>query len=72
MFVQRLLHRSIPGYVNRLAGMGSMVSCLMPQSLSGQAPVNDGNSSSGSSSTAPVRNSQPTSFGGSGNKLGEC
>ena len=53
MFVQRLLNKSIPGYVNRLAGMGSMVSCLMPQALTGQAPINDnsGNTSNSNSNS---------------------
>ena len=45
-----------------------MVSCLVPQSLSGQAPVSNGD---GSSSSVQVRGSQITSFGGSGNKLGK-
>ena len=67
MFVQRLLNRSIPGFVNRLAGLGSMVSCLMPPALTGSAPVNNEGSSGGQrSSTAPA----PAPFSGAGNKLG--
>ena len=63
MFVQRLLNKSIPGYVNRLAGMGSMVSCLMPQALTGQAPINDNsgntsNSNSNSNSYSSQNSSQ--------------
>ena len=59
MFVQRLLNKSIPGYVNRLAGMGSMVSCLMPQALTGQAPINDnsGNTSNSNSNSYSSQNS---------------
>ena len=59
MFVQRLLNKSIPGYVNRLAGMGSMVSCLMPQALTGQAPINDnsGNNTNSNSNNYSSQNS---------------
>ncbi|CAM9488195.1 unnamed protein product, partial [Laminaria digitata] len=39
---EELLGKPIPGYVNRLAWMGSWFSCLMPPSMLGDAPVNDG------------------------------
>ena len=70
MFVKRLLNRSIPGYVNRLAGMGSMVSCLIPQALTGNAPVGDGSSTGhpGDSSSSSSRTAAP--FAGAGFKLG--
>ena len=68
MFVQRLLNKSIPGFVNRLAGLGSMVSCLMPPALTGSAPVNnDGGNGGQRSSTGSAA---PAPFSGSGNKLG--
>ena len=50
-FVFALLNVRIPGYVNRLANLGSMVSCLFPPSLTGQAPVGQ-DSGSGSSSNS--------------------
>jgi deubiquitinase DESI2 len=68
MFVQRLLNRSIPGFVNRLAGLGSMVSCLMPQALTGNAPVNREGQDSGTSSGSRMTASAP--FSGPGVKLG--
>ena len=48
--VRYLLGRSIPGYVNRLAGIGSFFSCLIPQSMLKDAPVDGQDSSSSSSS----------------------
>ena len=47
--VQRLTGRPIPSYVNRLAEIGGCFSCLFPPSMLGQAPVNDGSSTSPSS-----------------------
>ena len=41
-----LLGKPIPGYVNRLANIGSSVSCLIPKSLLGDSPVNESSSSS--------------------------
>jgi len=37
--VWRLLHRTIPGYVNRLADFGTCCSCLLPKKLLAEAPV---------------------------------
>ncbi len=34
-----LLDKPVPGYINRLANMGSFMSCLLPRSLTGAAPV---------------------------------
>ncbi|CAM9631115.1 unnamed protein product [Ascophyllum nodosum] len=50
---EELLGRPIPGYVNRLAWMGSYFSCLMPKSMLEDAPVNEGTSTSGFSVHAP-------------------
>ena len=72
--VNKLTGQNIPGYVNRLAFMGSFFSCLMPRDMQNQAPVNsqeDPSSSSllharGQSST--LSNFEP--FQGQGYKLG--
>ena len=48
--VKALTGKQLPGYVNRLAYMASTVSCLIPENLTNQAPVDDGSQSSGSSS----------------------
>ena len=64
---RRLLQRDVPGYVNRLAYLGSFVSCLLPASATGQAPVDavgSGSSAGGSSSGGVSR------FSGSGMSLG--
>jgi hypothetical protein len=51
-FVTKLLNKPIPGYVNRLANLGGMISCLFPPQLLSDAPVDQQqrNPSSGSSS----------------------
>jgi len=81
--VWRLLGKQLPGYVNRMAGFGAMFSCLMPQSMLKDAPV-DGNggraaasfssSSSSSSSSGPRGGAMDrgvvNAFAGSGFKLG--
>jgi hypothetical protein len=76
--VWRLLGKQLPGYVNRMAGFGAMFSCLMPQSMLKDAPV-DGNggraaASSSSSSSGPRGGAMDrgvvNAFGGSGFKLG--
>jgi hypothetical protein len=49
----RLLNKPFPGYVNRLANLGGMVSCLIPPGMLGDAPVGGqegGGGSSGGSS----------------------
>lgn len=46
-FVYNLLQIEIPGYINRMAELGSMVSCLLPPAIVGESPV--ANTSSGSS-----------------------
>ena len=78
-FCLRLLNKSIPGFVNRMANMGSMISCLLPESVTNQsAPVGDtsGNSSSGSGnshlySSRSYSSSNPVqAFQGSASKLG--
>jgi len=38
--VTRMLNKSIPGFVNRMAMIGSYFSCLLPASISNDAPVN--------------------------------
>ena len=50
--VWRLLGRSIPGHVNRLADFGVCCSCLLPKKMLEEAPVgpNAGGGSGGSSS----------------------
>lgn len=45
-FVYSLLHVRIPSYVNRLANFGDMFSCLLPPSLTNQAPVGQDNEQS--------------------------
>lgn len=52
--VQRLLGREIPPFVNRMAFYGSFFACLLPDSATGAAPVdqgNGGNASQGSESS---------------------
>ncbi|RYY89591.1 hypothetical protein EON63_00390, partial [archaeon] len=39
-FSMRLLGKEIPGYVNRMANIGSYFSCLLPENATG-SPVND-------------------------------
>mmetsp|Transcript_35580 Transcript_35580/g.36275 ORF Transcript_35580/g.36275 Transcript_35580/m.36275 type:complete len:236 (-) Transcript_35580:22-729(-) len=38
-FLRRLLNKPLPGYINRLALLGSAFSCLLPPSVTGAAPV---------------------------------
>jgi len=44
----RLLGKEIPAYVNRMAYYGSFFSCLLPDSATGAAPVDNGKGSSSS------------------------
>jgi len=56
-FVERLLAKPLPPYINRLAGWGSMIQCILPPGLTdAPAPVGDTTSSSGAGEA----------FGGSG------
>ncbi len=45
-FLQRLLGKESPPYVNRMASIGSFFSCLLPDSVTGKAPVTNGEVSS--------------------------
>ncbi|CBJ48730.1 conserved unknown protein [Ectocarpus siliculosus] len=69
---EELVGKPIPGYVNRLAWMGSWFSCLMPPGMLGDAPVNQGGSSSynaGYSMLAPPgRSSGPAAVRGGGSR----
>lgn len=47
----RLLNKPFPGYVNRLANLGGMVSCLIPPAMLGEAPVG-GQGASGASASS--------------------
>jgi hypothetical protein len=40
-FLLRLIGKEIPGYVNRMAHIGSYFSCLLPPQMAGNAPVDD-------------------------------
>jgi hypothetical protein len=72
-----LMGYGIPLWVNRMSGLGSMCSCLLPASMLGEAPVNNGtgadsSSSGGESSTSGGRGSRAPAapaFGGTGNRL---
>lgn len=67
--VQKLLGKSIPGYVNRMAEIGSYFSCLLPPSITNQAPVD----STQESNNLLVPSSKSRSsgvFSGKGYKLG--
>jgi deubiquitinase DESI2 len=44
-----LLEKPIPGYVNRLAGVGSCFSCLIPKHMLGSSPVTSTGNSGGRS-----------------------
>ena len=77
--VYTLLAKQIPTYVNRLANLGSFVSCLLPKKMLENAPVggdtNNGSSSSGFQvHTRGAMNGKTsncaTAFSGSGTTLG--
>lgn len=72
--VWRLLGRSIPAHINRLADIGVCCSCLLPKQLLEQAPVGDPQAPPRASSMAYGRGAKvaPTAaaFSGSGMKLG--
>ena len=71
----RLLNRTIPAYVNRLADIGFCCSCFLPKSLIEHAPVGDptgsATGSAGGRALAPSKKqTAPATFFGSGVKLG--
>lgn len=47
--VWKLLGRTIPGHINRLADFGVCLSCILPKKLLEEAPVGPNSGSSGSS-----------------------
>lgn len=66
-FCQELTGKGIPGWVNRVAYIGSWFSCLVPPQMLGEAPVNEtgvGGGVAGSSGPAFA------AFGGSGTTVG--
>lgn len=78
--IYTLLRKQIPSYINRLANIGTYVSCLLPKQMLESAPVGDssngGSSSSGyqvhaPGSTAMSRNTgSASSFAGPGMTVG--
>jgi deubiquitinase DESI2 len=79
----KLVRRSIPGFINRLATIGSYVECILPPSITGQqgpgSTNNGGNQAQNSSSYTPsmwqARDATPipasnSFFGGHGAKVG--
>ena len=75
-FCQRMLGKSIPGFVNRMAYMGSMVQCILPPSLTEGSDPTQGGGGGGSSSGGGSQNggnrystSQPA-FTGAASRLG--
>lgn len=63
----RIVGKDIPGYVNRMAFIGSHFSCLFPDSVAGSAPVDSNNGSSrGGQARSTV---QCKSFSSTGYKL---
>ena len=64
-----LTGKAVPGYVNRLARLGACFSCLLPNELRDQSPVNEFDSVGGSGGVA--RRAQPlvASFTGVGRSL---
>lgn len=85
-FTWRLLQRTIPGYVNRLADLGVCCSCLLPRKMLENAPVGGSSSTSSTSASSssflvkapPGRSltgstttsSKTSSFQGTGMKVG--
>jgi len=72
--VYTLLRKPIPPYVNRLADIGSCMSCLLPKKMLEAAPVGDSSgfqaSSAGSRAAAAKTTSSKSAFSGSGMALG--
>eukprot|EP00953_Heterococcus_sp_UTEX-ZZ885_P039393 20192-Heterococcus_DN1.PRE.1 len=65
-FCMALLNKPIPAWVNRLAYMGSWFSCLLPQQMLGDAPVNATGNAANYNTTA----ARPAAFAGQGVSLG--
>ena len=53
---QELVRKPIPAYINRMAYLGSFLSCLVPSEMSEQAPVGD---SSGGSHSPLLSGAKP-------------
>jgi len=75
--VYNLLRKQIPAHVNRLANIGSFMSCLLPKKMLESAPVGDSGASSGfqvhpagSRVTTSASGTSANSFSGSGTTLG--
>jgi hypothetical protein len=79
--VWRLLRRTIPGHVNRLANIGQCCSCLLPRKLLEESPVGPNAGGSGGSSSSGFQvygrpgdkkneGSSIAAFSGSGQTLG--
>jgi len=66
-FCQRVVGKGIPGYVNRMANLGSYFSCLLPPNLTNGAPV-DNNNNSGSNNSQV---SSSSSFNGAIGRRGD-
>uniref|UniRef100_A0AAV1TJ23 PPPDE domain-containing protein n=1 Tax=Peronospora matthiolae TaxID=2874970 RepID=A0AAV1TJ23_9STRA len=66
---QLLLGKPIPAYVNRMAYLGSFLSCLIPVGMTARAPVGDD-----ASTSSRITNGTPqrvyTPFAGSGKSVG--
>jgi hypothetical protein len=71
-FIQKLLQRDIPGYVNRLAFVGSMFTCLMPPSLLNENPVDatSSNNNNNRNSRQITNNTNQQFFTTKGSTLG--
>jgi hypothetical protein len=77
-FLKRLVSNGIPGYVNRMAYIGSYFSCFMPDSLNqdptqGNNSNNNSNNSNGlysNSQSSQRLNKNPMYTSSNGNKLG--
>jgi hypothetical protein len=63
-FCKEILGKGIPGYVNRLAWMGSYVECLLPRKLAIETPT-----APSPQPTTPVQ--RFTAFSGTGSRLRE-
>jgi len=73
--IRILLRKQIPPHVNRLANIGSCMSCLLPQKLLESAPVGDNSVSSGyqvhpARSRVGGEKTSANAFSGSGMALG--